>query len=376
MEIIKLLEDFEQLRSALLKHPYLIDFPEFKDNFQALASKQAETISDFDSFLDAATALTCFFSDGHTNLELPYNTSDLCIPISCNWNCGKLLVSKKYASIPIGAELIAVENQTIDHISARLAARIPHENLYLVKSRMVEYPYKNYHLFSSINLALLFGTKTKYEITYRYTDKLFTVSLPLVCYNAYLDFDDSNYVSWEINDGNALLKLDACICDQSYKSALKELAHACREQNVTALTLDLSSNMGGTSEVIEQFLGYVDVDSFRRYEMVDYSGGSPVCICSRAESVRNDKQPILFPQRIYCKVGHSTFSSARTFAVTLKDNGIATIIGEPTGGKPSSYGMPKKYTLNNTGIRFRVSRAWFGRPNASLDHTSTLEPTT
>lgn len=67
-------------------------------------------------------------------------------------------------------------------------------------------------------------------------------------------------------------------------------------------------------------------------------------------------------------------SSARTFAVTLKDNGIATIIGEPTGGKPCSYGMPKKAETPNLKIRFRVSRALFLRPNAELDAEEALVP--
>lgn len=73
-------------------------------------------------------------------------------------------------------------------------------------------------------------------------------------------------------------------------------------------------------------------------------------------------------------MSNTTFSSARTFAVTLKDNEIATIIGEPTGGKPCSYGMPKKAETPNFKIRFRVSGALFLRPNAELDAEETLVP--
>ena len=89
------------------------------------------------------------------------------------------------------------------------------------------------------------------------------------------------------------------------------------------------------------------------------SSGSPVCLSSREAVVINQKKNLLFPEKIYCRVSYTTFSSARTFAVTLKDNGVVTIIGEPTGGKPCFYGMPKKDLTPNFKICFRVSRALF-----------------
>jgi len=82
----------------------------------------------------------------------------------------------------------------------------------------------------------------------------------------------------------------------------------------------------------------------------------------------------LFPKNLICRVSNTTFSSARTFAVTLKDNGIATIVGQPTGGKPCSYGMPRRDVTPNCNIRFRVSRALFLRPDEKLDEEVALFP--
>ena len=90
--------------------------------------------------------------------------------------------------------------------------------------------------------------------------------------------------------------------------------------------------------------------------------------------INNCKKDILFPERIVCRVSNTTFSSARTFAVTLKDNNIATIIGEPTGGKPCSYGMPKRDETPNCNMRFRVSRCLFLRPNPDGDDDVSLFP--
>ena len=374
MEKTKLIEDFNQLYIDLQSHPFLIDFPEKIEEFHKLYTQRLGSISDYSSFLDSLTALTCFFQDGHTNIELPYQNSDLCIPIRCAWENEKLFVTEQYEEIPEGAELIRIEELPINVIIKKLAKTIPHENSFLVKSRAVEYPYVNYHIFSQQNLTKLIGEKTKYEITYKHEGKTGTTYLQPVPYNGYLDFCDDQFISWKIEGNNATLKLDACICNHEYETALHELATACNAEKINTLILDLSKNMGGTSEVIEKFLEYVDIDSFRRYEMIDYSTGKPEQICSRTDIIPNAKKESLFPNKIICKIGNTTFSSARTFAVTLYDNRIASIIGEPSGGKPSSYGMPRKSTLKNTGIRYRISRAWFGRPNASLDHQESLVP--
>ena len=53
-------------------------------------------------------------------------------------------------------------------------------------------------------------------------------------------------------------------------------------------------------------------------------------------------------------------------------NGIATVCGPPIGGKPNSYGMPRKMNLPKSNIRFRVSRAYFMRPNVGNDREMTI----
>lgn len=109
--------------------------------------------------------------------------------------------------------------------------------------------------------------------------------------------------------------------------------------------------------------------------MINYSQGRAEYITRRADIVKNIRHHKCFDLEIYCKVSHDTFSSARTFAVTLKDNGIATrIIGTPTGGKPNSFGMPQRFKTPNCGLSFRVSRCLFMRPNKERDCEIALFP--
>ena len=375
MQIQDLRDDLAYLYHALLKHPSFITRTKDPSEFTQLYRKKNDATDSLDAFIDTATDLTLFFDDGHTNIEIPYTTQDRCLPIPCAWEGDSLIVNPSGYGLTAGTEILAVENVPIHEVLKRITKRIPHENLFLVKSRMIHYPYRNYHIFSDLNLKWLFGERNTYELTFKGDSGSFRKLCPLTQYDGYLDFpNDSNFVSYKIAGETAILQLDSCICNDTYINTLKDLAAQCQAKHITSLILDLSRNMGGSSAVIDEFLRYVNVDHYRRYEMIDYSSGKPEYITKRTETVPNPKYASCFPSNISCLVSHDTFSSARTFAVTLKDNGIAKIIGSPTGGKPSSFGMPKRDTLPNTGIRFRVSRCEFLRPDASKDSEPSLFP--
>lgn len=368
-----LFEDFSYVCTALEQHPILLSSDK-KQQFSELLQKLRLSVGDYHSLIDALTELTLFFHDGHTNIELPYTEADLCLKLPCNWKNDVLVLSGNCMDIPAGAEIVSVEAMPVSELFSFAETRVPHENRYLVKSRTTEYPYKNYHLFSGMNLERLFGKKESYNIKFCINGEFLERQCLLVNYDGFLDFSQKPFVSYEVKEDTLILHLRECIYNEEYKDTLRQVAELCREKDLHNLELDLSENMGGSSAVIDEFIHYTHTDTYRRYEMIDFSSGSPICVASREQVVSNKKQDILFPKRIVCRVSNTTFSSARTFAVTLKDNGIATMIGEPTGGRPCSYGMPRKDVTPNFNIRFRVSRALFLRPNAELEREEALYP--
>lgn len=192
-------------------------------------------------------------------------------------------------------------------------------------------------------------------------------------YSGFLDFQEREPQIC-IQPPVAVLKLDECRCDEAYRDALNRLGEEHQRGTITTLILDLSENMGGSAAVIDEFIRHVDIPSYHRYEMVDYRSGVPVTVVRREDVVENRRTPPYLPRNIFCKVSYTTFSSARTFAVTLKDNRIAAVIGMPTGGRPCSYGMPEKKRTPHHGIRFRVSRCAFLRPDESRDAEEALFP--
>lgn len=373
---VSLKEDLKYMYTALRRHPSIIVGERSEEHLTELYRSKVDEICSYDSFIDAATELTCFFQDGHTNIEVPYSLEDNCIPLCCEWDEKgmKLVLSREYEEVPAKAEITSVNNITMENLILLMAKRIPHENIYLVKSRMVMYPYQNYHLFSEMSLKYLFGDKKEHIIAFSVNGKNIEKRCCLKKYNGFLDFaDDDKFIDYEIQDGKMILHLNSCIFNEKYKTTLEKIAQLCQEQKIQSFILDLSQNMGGNSSVIDEFIKYTNVENFRRYEMTDYSSGEAKVITDRHKLVENQKKSICFPADMYCKVSCHTFSSARTFAVTLKDNGIARIIGSETGGKPSSYGMPKKTQTPNNKLRFRVSTSYFLRPDDSEDEAATLE---
>lgn len=374
MDDAVLREDYLFLCRALMKHPSILVDAQTRKDFMELCQSKIEGISTYESLIDAATDLTVFFQDGHTNIEVPYSPEDFCVPLRCRWDGrGNLVLSEEYGEIPAGACIMDVQGIMVEKLISRMSQRIPHENSHLVRSRMIAYPYQNYHVFSEMSLRYLFGARKEYDVSFMVNGESVVKPCRLEKYSGFLDFgDDSDFIAYEIQDNKVILYLNACIMNERYKSTLENLAQLCQERQISSFILDLSRNMGGNSAIIDEFITYTNTESFRRYETIDYSSGEPMQVVSRQEIVRNKRKPICFPPNILCKVSCHTFSSARTFAVTLKDNGIARIIGTETGGKPNSYGMPRKFRMPESKLRFRVSTSYFMRPDASKDDALTL----
>ena len=149
-------EDFEYLYSKLIKHPLFIINAAEQARFNALFSTVTGNTAAYNDFLSGINRLTCFFSDGHTNMELPYSPEDPTINLACYWLESRLLLSNAYKNIECNSEIVAIENTPVQDLIHYMSERIPHENEYLVKSRMINYPYQNYHLFSRYKLGQLY----------------------------------------------------------------------------------------------------------------------------------------------------------------------------------------------------------------------------
>ena len=76
--------------------------------------------------------------------------------------------------------------------------------------------------------------------------------------------------------------------------------------------------------------------------------------------------------RLFVIIGRGTYSSALQNAITLSQDTNATLVGEPTGGKPNHYGEVRQFRLPNVGLLVQYStRYWLNYPDGD---PLTLEP--
>jgi len=216
------LDDFMYVRKELENHPALFDADK-REQFCNLVQNMENIIINYDFLIDALTKVTLFFHDGHTNIELPYTTEDLCLKIPCKWENNTLILVKNYYDIPAGAEISSVEGRPVSELLSFAETRIPHENKYLVKSRTTEYPYKNYHLFSAMNLELLFGKKEFYTITFSVNGECVEKQCSLVRYDGFLDFSQKPFIDYEIAEDRMILHLRECIYNEKYTQTLQKI---------------------------------------------------------------------------------------------------------------------------------------------------------
>jgi len=74
------------------------------------------------------------------------------------------------------------------------------------------------------------------------------------------------------------------------------------------------------------------------------------------------------PGSVFVLIGRRTFSAAMFLLLDLEKHSHAILIGEPTGGKPSSYGDSRKMLLPESGLTVRVSTLyWQADPRDKRD---------
>lgn len=99
-----------------------------------------------------------------------------------------------------------------------------------------------------------------------------------------------------------------------------------------------------------------------------YTDTLPGTILSRSvDLVPPRPNPLCFTGDVYVLTSATTFSSATNFCAAIKDVQLGTLIGEETGGVPSSFGDVYQFVLLHTGILGGVSYKYFVRPNGASD---------
>ena len=142
-----------------------------------------------------------------------------------------------------------------------------------------------------------------------------------------------NYWSTMIDDGNTVyVAYNSCVDDPArpFVEFTKDIMSKLKPGGAGRLIIDLRNNPGGISNVIEPFMAEL-----------------------AANKVMNQ------PDRLFVLIGSNTFSSAMLNALQFKTSTRATLVGEPTGGKPNQYGNISYRFLPKSGLQVTISAKHF-----------------
>lgn len=177
--------------------------------------------------------------------------------------------------------------------------------------------------------------------------------------------------SYKIDKENSLgvFTLNRCEMSQEYTDRLSEFFSAVRDNNIGNIAVDLRSNGGGTTEVINEFLRYINISDYKLFGGTDIRFGGNL-ISYRDEITPNKHVENAFDGKVYVLTSQYTFSSAMDFATVIQDNGIGKVIGEIPGNMPTAYGDKLGFQLPESKLVLSVSYKKFYR----VDINKSIEP--
>jgi hypothetical protein len=117
----------------------------------------------------------------------------------------------------------------------------------------------------------------------------------------------------------------------SFAAFTENIKNFIASNEVDKVVIDLRNNGGGNSSIINPLLSYLQNSSFNQ----------------------NGK--------LFVIIGNHTFSSALLNAISFKQDTKCLLVGEPTGGKPNSYGEVRTFTLPNSGITAQYCIKYFSK---------------
>lgn len=339
--------DLDQLKTQLpALHKKTFSSQE-KASFSAHIKALKQRLPKLDTYTIATNIarIVAQLGDSHTTVLLPRHAR---LPLSCYWFKQGIYITstvREFAHLR-QSKIVAIEGVPIGEITDRLSKIISHENHSFLMSAL-----PGFLVCADILYGIgVLGDVSSVSMTLANENNApRTVSIPTVPYEGFdisslQDVTDpqnlplyrqnlsKNY--WSELTG-PILYFNYNRCADMDEISVRDFTLKLRlgiEANpqISKLVIDLRNNGGGNSELLRGFLEWLSS-------------------CKRL----NQKE------RLFVIVGRDTFSSALLNTFFLAQHTQATFVGEPTGGKPNSYGEVKFLSLNSSGLLIRYSTNYY-----------------
>lgn len=244
------------------------------DSIYTWAENQIKKISTYREFYNLICKLTDFEGSLHNDTELPEKYKNSLrteqagyFPYAIKWVDGKWLLNQKVAEIPLGAELININQRPINKIIEDLYKYYTTDGVNKTGKRIgINYHFSKYYRIN-------FGLENKFEVRYKLpsSQEVKTVTLASVSYTQYYTnvqnryskpFDHVNYTDWDENeiyrfgitqDSIGILTIHSFSMGNKYAaehkryiSFLDSVFADIKRQKIKDLIVDVRYNGGGT----------------------------------------------------------------------------------------------------------------------------------
>lgn len=166
--------------------------------------------------------------------------------------------------------------------------------------------------------------------------------------------------TFKIDERNSvgIFTIPSCWYNERYCSLLNSFFERVFASGIENVVVDLRGNTGGNSMVANEFITYLDVDEYRSWDVAIRYGNhleqrkNNICI--------NEKKEKVFDGNLYVLTDLQTYSAGMDFAMLIADNHLGTLIGEPSGNLPDSYGDILQFQLPHSRLGLIVSyKKWY-----------------
>ena len=398
----EIIEDLETLRISLEEAHYnlyaYVTEKSFNENFEKVKSSITkdslsllETTSLFQTVISKA-------NNGHTEISFPipsyFNYADhggTLFPLDVAFENGKALIRQNLSNNPnieIGAEVISINNLTINELLEDIFPLISAERRYFKLAKLELFSFSRYYWQA-------WGEQKTIEVKIRTGEETETYQLEPIA------VDDFNSRRNELNFANRTLSYlnnSAYLMPGNFGGDLEEFQRfidssfaEINKRELPNLIIDLRNNLGGDNSFSDYLVSYLADQPFHWYS--DFSLKTSAILKSHVrekydinepfwKSVMRNEDGKIYPYefdeyqpqpkekrytgQVYVLVNRQSHSMSAVVAAQFQDYQLATIVGEETGDFPSLYASQYSYKLPNTAIEVKLSKGHIVRVNGSI----------
>ncbi|HHI79178.1 MAG TPA: hypothetical protein ENK02_04305 [Planctomycetes bacterium] len=340
-------EDLKQIEEQLPKLHKNAFFRISEKDWRTLVKESIERIgpkTDIPHFAAELLRVCSAIGDGHTQFAWP-QVGFAQAPLSFFSFDDGIFVTAFPEDKPLlkGAKVLSLQGLPIAEALKRLRPFIPPENEAIFRSQSV-------HFLSIPSLLQAFGIGDDSKVLrvgIEAKGKKVEVALPSIPFRqkpkvpfassfskvpAFMGPRKKDYSYSFLQGGRTLYFIyNRCRNPRAFAKLVATMRKEIGEKKPSKFILDLRRNGGGSSLVITPLFGQLRVN------------------------------PILKKAKRYCLISRRTFSSALLNATAMKQKYRATLVGEPTGGKPNHFGEVQPLRLKNSRLTVYYSTKHFKR---------------